>query len=105
VSVLSHDEGGVPSLGGWLLVLCLFLAIWQPVNLALAASNALAALPMRGWPLALLLAVRVIVTAFGVASAIAISHRHPGAATMATVSLTLSAGLDLIVYTTPFFSN
>ena len=92
-------------LGGWLLVLCLFLAIWQPLNLALVASNALAALPLRGWPLALLLAVRVIVTAFGVAGAIAIYHRHSGAATLAALALGLSLCVEVFVYTTSVFSQ
>lgn len=91
--------------GGWLLVLCFFLAIWQPVNLALAASSALAALPVRGVPLAALLAVRVISTACGIAAAIAIYRRHPGAVTVVKISLTLSAGLDLFVYTTSYFPN
>ncbi len=90
---------------GWLLVLCFFLAVWQPVNLALAASSALAALPVRGLPLALLLAARVISTACGIAAAIAIYRRHSGAATIVKMSLLLSAGLDLFVYTTSYFPN
>lgn len=97
------DRGGRP--GGWLLVLCFFLAIWQPVNLAMAASSALMALPVRGLPLALVLAARVVVTAGGIASAIAIYHRHPGATTMAKVALVLSSGVELFVYSTPYFPN
>ena len=92
-------------LGGWLLVLCFFLAIWQPLNLALVASNVLAALPVRGWPLALLLAARVVVTACGVAAALAIYHRHAGAMAMAVVSLALSACVEVFVYTTSYFPS
>ena len=102
---MSNDEGGEHSLGGWLLVLCVFLAIWQPVNLALVASNALAALPVRGWPLALLLAARVVVTACGLAAALAIYHRHAGAMVMAVVSLTLSACVEVFVYATSYFPS
>jgi hypothetical protein len=105
VGIVNVDDGRDQRPAGWLLILCVFLAIWQPVSLAFAASNALAALPIRGWPLALLLAVRLIVTAFGVAAALAIYHRHPGASTMAAASLVLSACVDLFVYTTPYFPN
>jgi hypothetical protein len=94
-----------PDLGGWLLVLCLFLAIWQPLNLATAASSVLAAIPVRGWPLTLLLVVRLIVTAFGVAAAIAIFHRHSGAAALAKISLVLSACVEVFAYTTPIFPS
>jgi hypothetical protein len=102
---VSHDDGGGHSPGGWLLVLCLFLAIWQPLNLALVASSALAALPLRGSPLALLLAARVIVTALGVAGAIAIYHRHSGAVTIAAVALVLSGCIEVFVYTTSYFPS
>jgi hypothetical protein len=105
VSVVNANQDRDRRLGGWLAMLCLFLAIWQPLNLALIAAGALAALPVRGWPLALLLVARVIVTAFGVAAAIAIGHRHSGAAKFAAFALVLSAGADLFVYTTPYFPS
>lgn len=102
---LSVQDGGEPALGGWLLVLCFFLAVWQPLNLAIAASTALAALPVRGWPLAVVLAGRVLVTAFGVAGAIAIYRRHSGAAAIAALALALSLCVDLFVYTTSYVPN
>jgi hypothetical protein len=101
----SAQDGPEPTLGGWLLVLCLFLAVWQPLNLAIAASNALMALPVRGWPLAVVLAVRVVVTAFGVAGAMALYRRHSGAATLAALALALSLCVDLFVYTTSYVPN
>jgi hypothetical protein len=105
VSVVSANDRRDDSLRGWLAVLCLFLALWQPLNLALVASSVLAALPSRGWPLALLLLARVIVTACGVAAAIAIYHRHSGAAAFAAFALLLSAGAELFVYSTPYFPS
>jgi hypothetical protein len=105
VSVVGATQGPEPGIGGWLLMLCLFLAIWQPLNLALIAAGVLAALPARGWPLALLLVARVMVTAFGVAAAIAIYHRHSGAAIFAAFALALSTAADLFVYTTPYFPS
>jgi hypothetical protein len=102
---LSRQDTREHAPGGWLLVLCFFLAVWKPLSLAALASSVLAALPVRGWPLAVLLAVRVIVTAFGVAGAIAIYHRHSGAAAMAGVALVLSLGVDVFVYMTPYFPS
>jgi hypothetical protein len=99
------NDGHDHQVGGWLLLLCLFLAIWQPINLAMAASTALSALPVRGYPLALLLAARVVVTAFGVAAALAIYHRQSRAVIMAGASLVLSACAEVFVYTTSYFPS
>lgn len=100
-----RDQAGGESLGGWLLILCLFLGVWQPLTLANLAAALLAALPVRGAVLAFLLAARVIVTAFGMAAAIAISHRDPHAASMAKAALVLSAGAEVFVYTTSYFPS
>jgi hypothetical protein len=98
-----EERGG--SVRGWLLVLSLALMVWQPVNLGLAASGALDALAIRGWPLVIVIAVRVAVAGVGIAAGLAIIGRHPGAIAMAKVSLTLSAATDLFVYTTSYFPN
>src|ERR687885_774595 len=45
--------------GGWLLILCALLLIWQPLSLGLLASSVLDSLAVRGLPLALVLAARV----------------------------------------------
>jgi hypothetical protein len=55
-------------IGGWLLVLVLLLLVWQPLSLGLVASAALRSLPIRGLPLALILIVRLVVVAFGIAA-------------------------------------
>ena len=99
-------SGGTPSgVGGWLLVLCGLLIVWQPVSLGLVASGALDALPVRGLPLALVLMARLLVTAFGIAAGLALLSRRPAALTMAKVSLVASAALDVFVYTTHYFPN
>lgn len=103
--VLNAEDGRERGAGGWLLVLCFFLAVWQPLSLAAVASSVLQALPVRGWPLAVLLAVRVMVTAFGVAGAIAIYHRHSGAAAIAGLALVLSIAVDVFAYLTPYFPS
>jgi len=91
--------------GGWLLLLAALLIVWQPLSLGLVASSALEALPLRGLPLALVLLLRLVVTAVGIAAGLALAGRRPGAVELAKVSLALSAATDVFVYTTPYFPN
>jgi hypothetical protein len=92
-------------IGGWLLVLCALLIVWQPVSLGLVASGALDELPVRGVPLALVLLARLLVTALGIAAGLAMFSRRPAALTMAKVSLVASAAMDVFVYSTHYFPN
>jgi hypothetical protein len=92
-------------LGGWLLVLILLLLLWQPLSLGLVASGALRSLTLRGLPLALILALRLIAVAFGIAAGLALLGRRAAAVTMARVSLLASAATDVVVYATPYFPN
>ena len=94
-----------PSMGGWLLLLCLLLLVGQPVNLAISAARALGSLPMRGLPLALVVIAQLMVAGIGVGAGLALLGRRRGAATFATWSLLLSAVMDLFAYTTPFLPN
>ncbi len=90
---------------GWLLVFCAWLAIWQPLNLAAFAAEALAALPVRGWPLALLLVARLVVTAIGLAAARSLWDVRPGAPAIARAAVVLSAAIQLFVYVTSIAPN
>ena len=90
---------------GWLLVLCGCLAVWQPINFAAAAAAALPALSVRGWPLGLLLAVRLAVTALGAGAALAIVDHRPTAIALTRAALVLSALTALFVYATSIFPN
>jgi hypothetical protein len=92
-------------IGGWLLILCVLLLVWQPLSLGLVASSVLVSLPVRGLPLALTLILRVLAAAFGIAAGLALLGRLPTAVTMAKASLIVSAVVDLFVYTTPYFPN
>lgn len=98
----SDTPGGI---GGWLLVLCALLLIAQPVSLAVTASPALRSLPLRGTGLAVILVARLLAAAFGIAAGLALSGRHTGAVGMAKASLGVSAAVDVLVYTTPYFPN
>jgi hypothetical protein len=89
----------------WLLLLSRLLLVYQPVSLAIAASAALRSLPVRGFPLVVGIIARVIVAGFSVAAGMALTHRRPGAVTLARLALVLSAVSDVFVYTTSYFPN
>jgi hypothetical protein len=99
---MSSVKSGV---GGWLLVLCGVLLLWQPLSFGLVASSSLDALVVRGVPLAVVLALRLVVTAFGIAAGLALAGRRPSAVAMAKTALVATAAMDLFVYTTPYAPN
>ena len=102
---MTEREPLAPSgVGGWLLVLCLLLLVWQPLSLALVAAN-LDAVVVRGLPVALMLTGRLLVAAFGIAAGIALLGRRAAAVTMAKAALVLSAATDAFVYLTPYYPN
>jgi hypothetical protein len=96
---------GPVGVGGWLLVLCVLLLVWQPLSLGLLVSGVLDDLALRGVPLALVLVLRVIVAAFGIAAGLALVNRRPGAVALAKASLVASAATDVFVYATPYFPS
>ena len=91
--------------GGWLLLLCRLLIVFHPLSLAVTASGVLNALSVRGAPVAIVLVVRVLVVALGVAAGLALQNRRAGAVTLTKVALVMSAATDVLVYTTPYFPN
>src|SRR5689334_5889145 len=91
--------------GGWLLVFCVVLLVWQPLDLAVSASSVLDALPSRGLPLAMVLTVRIGVAAFGIAAALALFGRRPGGVALAKAAVVASAATDLFVYATPSYPS
>ena len=88
------------NVGGWLLLLCALLLVWQPTELAIVSSSAVDQIAFRGPLLALALAGRTLVTALGIAAGIALLRRHPGAPWLAKASLVASALADVATYTT-----
>jgi hypothetical protein len=84
------------------LVLCLLLMVWQPLNVALTASGALDSITLGGFPLVLVLMLRLLVAAFGVAAGLALFSFRAGALTLARMALIASAATDLFVYLTPY---
>jgi hypothetical protein len=92
-------------IGGWLLVLILLLLVWQPLSLGLVASSVLRSLALRGLPLALILTLRLVVVAVGIAAGLALLGRRAAAVTLAKGSMMASAATDVLVYATPYFPN
>jgi hypothetical protein len=92
-------------IGGWLLVFCGVLLVWQPLSFALLASSSLDAIAVRGVPLAAGLVLGLLVTALGIAAGLALMARRPAAVALAKISLVASAAMDMAVYVTPYFPN
>jgi len=89
--------------GGWLLLLCVLLLVWQPVSFGLAASTMLDRLTTRGVPFTAVLLTRVIVVGFGIAGGLALLAGRSGGVTLAKVSLVLAAAVDVFIYATPYY--
>ncbi len=98
---MNQPEG----VGGWLLILCRLLIVYQPVTFAISAAAALSSLSTRGPGLPVAIAIRLIVTAFTVAAGLALTNRHPGAVRLAATALVASAACDVFIYTTPYYPN
>ena len=91
--------------GGWLILLCRLLIVFQPLSLAVTASSALGAISVRGAPVVAILVLRVLVVALGVAAGRALQNLQSGAVPLAKVALVVSAATDAFVYTTSYFPN
>lgn len=88
-----------------LLVLCVLLIAWQPVSVGLSASRALDRIALGGLPLTLVLMLRLLVAAVGLAAGLALFGLRPGALTLARVALVASAATDAFVYLTPYIPS
>jgi hypothetical protein len=85
--------------------LCRLLIVFHPLSLAVTASSVLNALFVRGAPVAIVLILRLVVVAFGVAAGLALQNLRPDAVALARLALLLSAATDVFVYTTPYFPS
>jgi hypothetical protein len=102
----SQPERRQPAgVGGWLLLLCRLLIIFQPLSFAVTAAGALGAVSVRGAPVALILVFRLVVVGLGVAAGRALQNLQAGAVSLAKAALVVSAATDLFVYTTPYFPS
>jgi hypothetical protein len=90
---------------GWLLILCGLLLAWQPINLALTMSGLVDELSRRGAGLGMILLARLLGAGLGIAAGLALFQLKPGAVSIAKASLVFSAGVDVVVYATPYSPN
>ena len=95
----------VTKLPNALLLLCLLLVFWQPINLALTASRSLDSISLGGLPVVLVLVLRLVVAGLGVSAGLALLGRRPAAVTLARIVLVASAATDSFVYLTPYFPH
>jgi len=92
-------------IGGWLLLLCRLLIVFHPLSFAVTSASVLNALFLRGAPVAIVLILRLVVVAFGVAAGLALQNLRPHGVALARLALLLSAATDVFVYTTPYFPS
>jgi hypothetical protein len=88
-----------------LLLLCLLLMVWQPITVGLTSSRALNSIALGGLPVAVVLILRLLVAALGIAAGLALLNRRIGAVNLARIVLIVSAATDVFVYTTPYFPS
>ena len=103
---VDHPRASEPvGIGGWLLLFCVSLLIWGPAQLGVALASAIGVLAVRGPLLGVVIIVRTVVAALGVAAGIAILNRHPGGLILARASVVATAATDTFVALTPYFPS
>jgi len=90
---------------GWVRVLALLLALWEPLTFAVAAAGAANALSVRGLSVALVLAVRLAATALCVAAGRALLDGRAAGAALARAAVVVSAAVQVFAYVTPWFPS
>ncbi len=90
---------------GWLLLLCVLLLVWQPINLSLTTAGRLEDLSLRGPGFAFILLARLFAAALGIAAGLSLMQRRPAAVVIARTSLVFSAAVDVLIYATPWYPN
>ena len=76
---------------GWLLLLCVFLFVWEPLRFAADLTGVAGTIAMRGGLGVLELAAHAAVAAVAVAAAWALWIRNPHAPVLAAVAVAASA--------------
>jgi hypothetical protein len=105
MSPVNVEERKPHGVGGWLQVLCRMLILWHPLIYGLTSASAFNAIAVRGRSVALVLIVRLLVVAFGVAAGMGLQSGRFGAVRFAITSLVLSAAMDVFAYTSSYFPS
>jgi hypothetical protein len=80
---------------GWLLILCLYLGAWQPLNFAAELSASLGSLAMRGPAGVAELSAHAVVAALAVAAAWGLWVGNPAAPALAPFAVAASAAASV----------
>jgi hypothetical protein len=80
---------------GWLLLLWVYLALWQPLNVAAEVTGALSTLAMRGPAAIVELLIHAAVGALAVAAGWAVSIGNPNAPRLAGIALAACAATSV----------
>ncbi len=86
-----------PRLGAPLALLCSLLIVGQPAAAGLGASRLLDSISFRGPGVVLLVALRLLAAAIGVAAGLALLGRRPGAAALARLALVSGAAVEVAI--------
>jgi hypothetical protein len=82
--------------GGWLLLLCLILTVWNPATLALRLAASLSNLSSQTALSLMFVAVRLVITSIGVSAGLALLMRRPWAVQLTKLALMLF-GIEAVV--------
>jgi hypothetical protein len=85
---------------GWLLLLCRILIVYEPAVLALSLAPVLASISLRGWLVAGVVAVRVLVAGLSVAAGLSLWHVRPHGVALARAALVAGAAIGLVLLNT-----
>ena len=80
---------------GWLLILCAYLVVWQPISFASEVTTALQTLGMRGWVGVAELVAHAAVTAIAVAAGWGLWLGNPAASSISAVAVLLCAAASV----------
>jgi len=83
-------------------LLAILLLVWEPLNLALAASQAVATLDQRGWLTVAWLVAQLVVTGVGIAAGMLLWQDRPGAIGLTRWALILLLVFAAARWTPPF---
>jgi hypothetical protein len=76
---------------GWVLLLCVFLFVWEPLRFAGDLSGSIGTLGMRGTPGVVELAAHAAAAMLAAAAAWGLLIRNPGAPLLASIAVAASA--------------
>ena len=85
---------------GWLFLLCRILIVYEPTLLALTIAPIIYSINLRGWLVATVLIVRLLVAGLGVAAGLSLRDVRPHGVALARAALLASGAMGLVILNT-----